>query len=104
MMTSVVASAFPKLMAAVEAMSRFEGPANGIRLNPKPVKKMIMNSIIDAIFAAHLFSCKIRRINLISASPQTSEQTGEHTATVTHLICKACLDRFKWKEFKYRRE
>jgi hypothetical protein len=54
--TSVVTSAFPKPIAAVDAISKFEGPANGIKLKAKPVKKIIMNSIITAIvFGTHLF-------------------------------------------------
>jgi hypothetical protein len=48
----VVMSAFAMPMAAVDAMSKFEGPANGIKLKPKAVRKRIMNSIIDAIFGA----------------------------------------------------
>jgi hypothetical protein len=45
-----VVSAFTKPIAAVEAMKRFEGPANGIKLKPKAVRKINMNSIIEAIF------------------------------------------------------
>ena len=56
--TKVEASAFPKLIAAVDAISRFDGPANGIKLNPKAVRKIITNSIISAIFAAHGSFCK----------------------------------------------
>lgn len=47
--TKVIGSAVPMPMAAVEAINKFEGPANGIKLNPNDVAKMIMNSIIDAI-------------------------------------------------------
>jgi hypothetical protein len=50
--TNVPASAPVMPMAAVEAISKFEGPANGIKLKPKAVKKRIMNSIIDAILTA----------------------------------------------------
>ena len=52
--TNVEASAFPKLIAAVDAISRFEGPANGIKLNPKAVRKIITNSIINATFCCLL--------------------------------------------------
>ena len=62
-------SAFPKPMAAVDAINRFEGPANGIKLNPKPVRKIIMNSIIDAIYRCPLSSSqKLVPPKLISAS------------------------------------
>jgi hypothetical protein len=47
--TSDPRSAFPKPMAAVEAINRLEGPANGIKLITKPVRKIMMNSIIEAI-------------------------------------------------------
>jgi hypothetical protein len=36
-------------IAAVEAMKRFEGPKKGIRLNPKATKKVIINSMINAM-------------------------------------------------------
>lgn len=41
----VVGSVLPNPMAAVEAISRLEGPANGMRLNPNAVAKMISKSI-----------------------------------------------------------
>ena len=37
----VVVSGVTKPMAKVEAMSKFEGPANGIKLKPKAVRKKI---------------------------------------------------------------
>ena len=40
----VPASAPFNPIAAVDAMRRFEGPANGIRLNPKAVAKIITKS------------------------------------------------------------
>ena len=43
--TMVRGSVVPNPMAAVEAISRFEGPANGIMLNPKEVAKIIRRSI-----------------------------------------------------------
>ena len=51
--SNVVVSGVTKPMAKVDAISRFEGPANGIKLNPNAVRKKIMNSIIDAILTAH---------------------------------------------------
>ena len=47
--TNVAVSAVPNPIAAVEAINRFDGPKNGIMLNPKAVSRMIMNSIIETI-------------------------------------------------------
>jgi hypothetical protein len=40
MMTRVVGEGFVNPIAAVEAISKFEGPANGIRFNPKANAKI----------------------------------------------------------------
>jgi hypothetical protein len=48
--TKVVGSIELRTIAEFEAMKRFEGPANGIKLSPKAVRKMNMNSIIEASF------------------------------------------------------
>ena len=48
-MTNEVTSAFPKPMAAVDAINKFDGPANGIKLKAKAVANMIMKSNIDAV-------------------------------------------------------
>ena len=67
--SSVAGSGFTNPMANVDAMSRFEGPANGIRLNPKPPRKISANSIIEVIRAARLSLLqKLARLRLISAS------------------------------------
>jgi hypothetical protein len=47
---NTVKSAFPKPMAAVDAINRLEGPANGIRLKANAVANMIMKSNIDAVY------------------------------------------------------
>jgi hypothetical protein len=45
-------SVFPNPTVAVEAMNKFDGPANGIRLNPKDTKKTIINSISGSILGS----------------------------------------------------
>ena len=47
--TKVVGSVELRTNAAFEAMKRFEGPANGIRLKPKEVSRTSISSTIDAI-------------------------------------------------------
>jgi len=64
----VVVSGVINPIAKVEAISKFEGPANGIKLKPKAVRKKITNSIIATILTAHLLSKKLGRFELISAS------------------------------------
>ena len=67
----VAASAFTRMKGNHDGIRRFEGPANGIMLAPKAMRKAITNSIIDAILRCPPVSApKIRRIKLISASPQ----------------------------------
>jgi hypothetical protein len=51
---SVVVSVLPNAIAALEAISRFEGPANGIRLKPKPNPKINNNSMIDVVLLCPL--------------------------------------------------
>jgi hypothetical protein len=46
--------------AALEAMNRFEGPANGIRLNPKDVSNTNISSTIDAIHRFPFFKLEYR--------------------------------------------
>jgi hypothetical protein len=61
--TIVMGSVLPSPMAAVEAMSRFDGPANGIRLNPNEVPKIIRSSISVAMLRCHVrfrFRCACR--------------------------------------------
>jgi hypothetical protein len=58
MKTIVNGSVLPKPIAALEAMSKFEGPANGIRLNANEVAKIMMNSNSDAMLAAYIFLLK----------------------------------------------
>jgi hypothetical protein len=40
-------------IAAVEAIKRFEGPKKGIKFNPKATRKVIINSMINAIYSTH---------------------------------------------------
>jgi hypothetical protein len=40
-------------MAAVEAIRRFEGPKKGIKFNPKATRKVIRNSMINAMYSTH---------------------------------------------------
>ncbi len=47
--TNVAMSVLPNPTPTVEAISRFEGPAKGIRFNPKAVAKIIMKSIGEAM-------------------------------------------------------
>ena len=47
--TNVVGSVELSINAEFEAMKRFEGPANGIRFNPKEVSRTNNNSMIEAI-------------------------------------------------------
>lgn len=47
-------SRLPKPMAAVIAIRKFEGPANGIMLKPKAVAKTIRNSNGVTILCCHL--------------------------------------------------
>jgi hypothetical protein len=47
--TRVAGSAVLRISAAFEAMKRFDGPANGIMLNPKEVSRTSINSMIEAI-------------------------------------------------------
>lgn len=49
MRTRVVVSAFIIPTAAVDAINRLEGPANGIRFRPKAVRNNIRNSISEVI-------------------------------------------------------
>jgi hypothetical protein len=49
MITRVAESAELAINAAFEAMKRFEGPANGIMLSPKDMRKTINSSMIGAI-------------------------------------------------------
>jgi len=44
-----VKSAFPNPIAAVDAISRFDGPANGIKLKANAVANMIIKSNTDAV-------------------------------------------------------
>ncbi len=53
---NVPTSAPLKPMAAVDAIRRFEGPANGIRFSPNAVPKTIKSSIGDAVPAAPFYS------------------------------------------------
>lgn len=41
--TKAIGSVTPRMSAKFEAMKRFEGPAKGMRLNPKELKKTIKN-------------------------------------------------------------
>ncbi len=43
---SVIGSSAPRNKAELEAMKRFDGPANGIRLNPKELRRTISRSTI----------------------------------------------------------
>lgn len=66
---NTVKSAFPKPMAVVNAINKFEGPANGIKLKAKAVANMIMKSNIDAVDWCHLCSfLGTYTLNLISTS------------------------------------
>ena len=47
--TKVVGSVELRTNAAFEAIKRFEGPANGIKFNPKEVSRTNISSMIDAI-------------------------------------------------------
>ena len=52
----------PTSMAALEAMSRFEGPANGIRFSKKEVSRTPKSSKIDAnLFSAFVFADVMER-------------------------------------------
>ena len=105
MATSVPVSTFPKPMAAVEAISRFEGPAKGMRLKANPVAKMIKNSIIVAIPWCPLSLSRIYQLRAYKCKHfGTSNIASLRIKTVTHPICSEDLDRFKWGDFKYRRD
>lgn len=52
--TFVAGSELPRPMAAVIAIRKFDGPPNGIMLNPKAVAKIIRNSVGVAILRCHL--------------------------------------------------
>jgi hypothetical protein len=56
--TNVAGSGLTRLIAAVEAIRRFEGPKKGMRLNPKATRKVIINSINGHIPAKPYFSVK----------------------------------------------
>ena len=49
MATKVVGSVELRTNAAFEAMKRFEGPANGIKLNPKEVSITSISSTMEDI-------------------------------------------------------
>ncbi len=51
---NVAVSVCPNAMAALDAISRFEGPAKGIKLKPKPNPKINNNSMIDVVFLCPL--------------------------------------------------
>jgi len=46
---NTVKSAFPNPIAAVDAISKFDGPANGIKLKANAVANMIIKSNTDAV-------------------------------------------------------
>jgi len=46
---NTVKSAFPKPIAAVDAINKFEGPANGIKLKANAVANIIIKSNTDAV-------------------------------------------------------
>jgi hypothetical protein len=86
---NVVESAFVMPIAAVDAIKRFEGPKKGIKLKPKEVRKMIINSIIDAMESFHFSSSlkKYPHTTLISASLYTLfwASFAEHNRSLVNL-------------------
>jgi hypothetical protein len=56
--TKVAGSATPKIRAKFEAMKRFEGPAKGMRLNPKELSKTTSSSMSDVILRFPHFPVK----------------------------------------------
>ncbi len=63
MATSVAGSEDSSTNAALDAMKRFEGPAKGIKLNPKDVKKTIKSSIKDTIPTFLKVDFDVQRMN-----------------------------------------
>ncbi len=63
MATRVAGSEDSSTNAALDAMKRFEGPANGIKLNPKDVKKTIKSSIKDTIPTFLKVDFDVQRMN-----------------------------------------
>ncbi len=101
--TLVVTSASVKMGANHVGISRFEGPANGIKFTPSETRRTITNSISDAISSCpQSLLQKLLPLNLISTSLKNRINTKHLHVQLILAITSACLDRFKWGEFKYR--
>jgi small nuclear ribonucleoprotein len=84
-------------------ISRFDGPANGIKFTPSETRRTIPNSISDAILSCSLvFTPRVTPTKLISTSLQVRVNNQLYNQLLSLAITSACLDRFKWGEFKYR--
>ncbi len=71
--TRVPGSVALKINAAFEAMKRFEGPANGIKLNPKEVSNTTSSSVSGAIPTPSLDLEYRRRTQIYNCAQETAK-------------------------------